>query len=147
MDEISNFFNDPLLLQGAPLLTPVAQDGSQQKKQSVVTLHVKEKQQNVNPAIPKQQEVTLADQNKTMIREMVEGDQAKDLLRAAIGVTEKAKEGLEILLDIIVLTKGLLDKEPDGPKPRPFWQCINEPEIKDLIASLIAQSLSTSENH
>ncbi|MGI6129049.1 MAG: hypothetical protein ACOYEO_03005 [bacterium] len=151
MEQSRDLFNDPRLLQGAPLMPLEEQEGYQEEEEAIIRPVTPEGvQEDISTEAEEQEEMTtLAAQGKMVVRQAVVSGRAEEVLGTAVQFTEKTREGFEVLLKVLALTKSRLDKDPeaeglsglDSSQLELFWKFIQAPEFQNLTASLLAKAL------
>lgn len=138
---------DPRLLQGAPLMpTEVTEDN---KGAATIPMETEPEEENAEVETGKKDMTTLAAQGKAIVRQAVVSGRAEGAVKAAVQVTERTKEGIETLQNILIMTRKRLDMDPNAElmsdltasQLELFWKFIQAPEFQNLTASLLAKVL------
>ena len=148
MEESRKLFIDPRLLQGAPLMPS---EMPEDKKEAVV-MPVEPEPEEGDVYVETEQKremTTLAAQGKVIMRQAVVSGRAGEVLGSAAQFTEKTKEGIEVLQNVLSMAKKRLDLDPEAEgmsdltasQLELFWKFIQAPEFQNLTASLLAKML------
>lgn len=148
MDEGRNLFVDARLLQGAPLIPPeVAED---ERVVAIVATEPEPETESTNLETEQEPEIdTFVAQGKEVVRQAVVSGKADQVLGTAVRVTERTKEGIEVMQKVLAMTKSRLDADPEAEglsdlaasQLELFWKLFQAPEFQNLTASLLAKIL------
>ena len=151
MGEVHKMFADTRLLQGAPLMPAEAVEAG-----SEIALPAGSEPEPKTGTKQDQmtEEEDLIARSKEIICEAIISGWASKMLDTAAKVAEKTKERIRLLEQIIAAAKIELDQSPEGGKLAAkalsegelFWELIQVPEFRKLVASGLTKMLRQNSN-
>ena len=147
MDEGRSLIVDDRLLQGAPLMPP----GVPEDEKGAATIPIEPESEKESPETEteKTEMTSLAAQGKAVVRQAVASGRAEGAVQTAAQVAEKTKEGIEVLQNILIMTRSRLEMDPNAEglsdltasQLELFWKLIQAHEFQNLTASMLAKML------